>query len=173
MRLVPQAQQDQYQLINCTITVNLREMLNTLVMIKKWTFKFPRKLNILADESVNRKGKRKVSGTEDSLPWKKKHSSKYCTLCSKHGGAKTTHNTGDCRKIVENMRKTGSLKRHSNPRKGSPPSIRNSTTSLLRQRKILSRKWKLTLRKLRSVLANQRSANAMIWVNPTALEELG
>jgi len=40
---------------------------------------------------------------------------------------------------LENMRKTGSLKIHSNPRKGSPPSTKKTTTDLLRQWKILSR----------------------------------
>ena len=38
LQLVPQAQQDQYQLIKDTIPMNLCAMLNTLKTIKKWTF---------------------------------------------------------------------------------------------------------------------------------------
>jgi len=50
----------------------------------------------LVDKPVNGKGKRKVTFKDD--PQKRKHSSEYCALCAKHGRAKTTHNTGDCRK---------------------------------------------------------------------------
>ena len=41
LRLIPQGQQDQYQLIKGTIPVNLRAMLNTIKTIEKWAFKFP------------------------------------------------------------------------------------------------------------------------------------
>ena len=57
----------------------------------------PRKAEKVA-ESGNGKGKRKVSGTDDGKPQKKKRSLKYCTLCAKRGGAKSTHNTVDCRR---------------------------------------------------------------------------
>ena len=39
LRLVPQAQQDQYQLIKGTIPVNLRATLDTLETMENWTFK--------------------------------------------------------------------------------------------------------------------------------------
>jgi hypothetical protein len=98
IQLVPQAQKDQYQLIKGTIPVNLFAMLDTLVMIEKMDIQFPRKPKKLVEKPRNGKGKRKVSFKEDILPQKSKHSSKYCALCAKHGGAKATHNTGDYRK---------------------------------------------------------------------------
>jgi hypothetical protein len=98
LRLVPQSQQDQYQLIKGMIPMNLRATLDTLVTIEKMDVQVPRKPKKLADKPVNGKEKRKVSEKEDGLPQKRNHSSKYCALSAKHGGAKTTHNTGDCRK---------------------------------------------------------------------------
>jgi len=56
----------------------------------------PRKPEKSVDKPVNRNRKRKVTFKENNLPQKRKHSSKYCAFCAKHGGAKTTHNTGDC-----------------------------------------------------------------------------
>ena len=105
-------------------------------MIEKMDIQVPRKPEKLADKPANRKGKRKAAFKDDGSLQKKKFSSKLCALCDKHRGAKTTHNTGG---IVESMRRTGSLKRHSNPENGRLPSI-NLTTSLLSQWKILSRK---------------------------------
>ena len=52
----------------------------------------------LTDKPANGKGKRKVAFKEDGKPQKRKHSSKHCVLCKKHGGAEMTQNTGDCRK---------------------------------------------------------------------------
>ena len=43
LRLVPQAQQDQYQLIKGTIPINLRSTLNTLETIEKMDIQVPRK----------------------------------------------------------------------------------------------------------------------------------
>ena len=65
LRLVPQAQQDQYQLIKGTIPINLRSTLNTLETIEKMDIQVPRKTKKFVEKSGNRKGKRKVSFKED------------------------------------------------------------------------------------------------------------
>ena len=50
------------------------------------------------EESGNGKSKRKVTYNNDNNSNKKKRSSKHCDLCEKHGGAKNTHNTVDCKR---------------------------------------------------------------------------
>ena len=95
LRLVPQAQQDQYQLIKGTIPTNLRATLNTLKTIEKMDIQVPRKAKKVS-ESENGKGKRKVANKDGSNPQKRKCYSRHCALCDKHGGAKSTHNTVDC-----------------------------------------------------------------------------
>ena len=96
--LVHQAQQDQYLLIKGTIPVNLRATLDTLETNEKMDIRVPRKAKKLV-ESGNRNRKRKGSPSNNGLMRKnRKNSSKYCALCAKHDGAKTTHNTGDCKK---------------------------------------------------------------------------
>ena len=68
LQLVPQSQQDQYELIKVTIPVNLRLMLNALKTIEKMDIQVPRKVEKTA-ESGNGKGKRKVSDTDDGKCW--------------------------------------------------------------------------------------------------------
>ena len=108
--------------------MNLRATLDALKTIERMDIQVPRKAEKLV-ESGNRKVKRKVSFEEDGLPLKRKHSSKYCALCEKHGGAKTTHNTGDCRKY----KKDGVFKKTFKSQKRKCSVNKNSTTSLLRQ----------------------------------------
>ena len=57
--------------------------------------------------------KRSVSFRDERVP-KKARAEKICDLCKKHGGANTTHNTGDCKKY----KKGGALKEGFQPRKG-------------------------------------------------------
>ena len=106
-------------MIKGTMPVNLSATLDTLEIetIEKMDIQFPRKPKKSVDKPANGKGKRKVSFKEDSLPQKRKHSSKYCALCAKHGGAKTTHNTGDCIKYE----KDGVLKKFFKSQKGESP----------------------------------------------------
>jgi len=77
---------------------DLRATLNTLKTIEKMDVQVPRKPMKSVDKPANRNGKRKVTFNDDSLPQKRKHSSKYCALCAKHNRALTTHNTGNCSK---------------------------------------------------------------------------
>ena len=128
LQLVPQSQQDQYQLIKGTIPVDLRMTLNTLETIEKMDVSVPRKPEKLDTKPANGHGKRKVTFKDDRLPTKRKHSSKYCALCAKHGGAKTTHNTVDCRKYE----KDGVFKRIFKSQKGKSSVNKKSLTSILR-----------------------------------------
>ncbi len=53
------------------------------------------------DKSSNKdkKGK-KCPGTNSTVRFPKKvRFEKHCNLCKKHGGAHTTHNTGECRRF--------------------------------------------------------------------------
>ena len=85
LRLVPQNQQDQYELIKGIIPVSLRLTLNTLETIEKTDIQVPRKAKKVA-ESGNGKGKkRKVAYKDDNASNKKKRSSKHCDLCVEKG----------------------------------------------------------------------------------------
>ena len=95
LQLVPQFQQDQYELIKGTIPVSLCLTLDKLETIKKMDNQVPRKAEKVAD-SGNGKGKRKVDNKDNKNPKKRKRSSRHCALCAKHGGAKSTHDTVDC-----------------------------------------------------------------------------
>ena len=97
LRLVPQNQQDQYKLIEGIIPVSLCLTIDTLKTIEKMDVQVPRKAKKVA-ASGNGKGKRKVAFKDDNASKKKKCSSKHCDLCEKHGGAKNTHNTVDCKR---------------------------------------------------------------------------
>ncbi len=55
----------------------------------------------------HKKGKCKGSSSNDYRIPKKLRFKKSCVLCQKHGGAHTTHNTGECRKYE----KDGTLKK--------------------------------------------------------------
>ena len=97
LRLVPQFQQEQYELIKGIIPVNLRLMLDTLVTIDKMDIQVPKKAKKAA-ESGNGKRKRKGPLTDEKAFNEKSRSSKQCELCKKHGGAKITHSTVDCKR---------------------------------------------------------------------------
>ena len=64
-----------------------------------------------------RKIKKQVSFREERVP-KKSCSQKLCNLCKKHGGAHTTHDTGECRKFT----KDGTLKPWFKPKGGKAKS---------------------------------------------------
>jgi hypothetical protein len=119
LRLAPQSQQDQFDLVKGIIPVNLRLTLDTLVTLEKTDPHVPKKAEAKAAEGD---GNRKRKGTTqgDQTTKKKSRSSKHCELCKKHGGAKNTHNTVDCKRYE----KDGTQKKAFQPRKGTP----NKTT---------------------------------------------
>ncbi len=115
LRLAPQSQQDQFDLVKGIIPVNLRLTLDTLVTLEKTDPHVPKKAEAKAAGEGN--GNRKRKGAQEGDPTKKKsRSSKHCELCKKHGGAKNTHNTVDCKRYE----KDGTQKKAFQPKKGTP-----------------------------------------------------
>ena len=107
--------------------------------------------------------KRSVSFREEHAP-KKAHTEKLCDLCKKHGGAHTTHNTGDCKKYNAG----GALKSGPNLNRESPTGM----IALLKLSKTVLRKLLKPLRRiLKRIL--EKGKNASTKVTPTALEALG
>ncbi len=73
---------------------------------------------------------------------KKSRFSKHCELCEKHGGAKNTHNTVDCKRCE----KDGTQKKAFQPRKGTP-----NKTADRKSYKTLKRELKETKSELKKV----------------------
>ena len=101
LRMVPRNWQDQYELSGAMVPQSVRELLEVLERIEK---AYPTdkvgdgaKTNTKPNES----SKRKMVTFNDRIP-KKRRTEKHCSLCKKHGGAHTTHNTPDCRKYDSN-----------------------------------------------------------------------
>ena len=141
LRLVPQYQQDQYELIKGIILVNLCLTLDTLMTIENMDIQVPKKAEKTA-ESGNGNRKRKGTLPDEKAYNKKSRSSKNCELCEKHGGAKNTHNTVDCKRYE----KDGTQKKVIQPRKGTP----NKTTDC-KSYKTLKRELKETKSELKKV----------------------
>jgi hypothetical protein len=113
LRMVPRNWQDQYELSGALVPQSVRELLEVLERIEKAypTDKVgegPKNAAKSSDSS-----KKKMVSFSDRIP-KRRRTEKYCSLCKKHGGAHTTHNTPDCRKYESN----GTLKKNF---KGSKP----------------------------------------------------
>ena len=88
---------------------SIRELLEVLECIEK---AYPTdkvgggaKTNTKSTES----SKRKMITFNDQIP-KKRRTEKHCSVCKKHGGAHTTHNTPDCRKYDSNSTPKKSFK---------------------------------------------------------------
>ena len=104
----------------------------------------PRKAEKVAD-SGNGKGKNKVNSKDDKNPKKRKRSSRHCALCAKHGGAKSTHDTVDCRRY----KKYGVPKKTFKSQKGKSP----VNTKIARQS---FKTMEDDLKKVRTELKNMR-----------------
>jgi hypothetical protein len=142
LRLAPQSQQDQFELVKVIIPVNLRLTLKTLVTLEKTDPHVPKKADVKAAGEGNGNRKRKGAQEGDQTNKKKSCSSKYCELCEKHGGAKNTHNTVDCKRYE----KDGTQKKAFQPRKGTP----NKTTDR-KSYKTLKREFKEMKSELKKV----------------------
>jgi hypothetical protein len=117
LRLAPQSQQDQWELVKGIIPVDLRSTLDTLVTLEKTDIHVPQKAEkAKAAEQGNGNRKRKGATKGDQTNNKKSRSSKHCELCEKHGGAKNTHNTVDCKRYE----KDGTQKKTFQSKKGKP-----------------------------------------------------
>ena len=84
--------------------------------LEKTDIHVPKKAEAKATEQGNGNRKRKGATTGDQTTNKKGRSSKHCDLCEKHGGAKNTHNTVDCKRYE----KDGTQKKTFQSKKGNP-----------------------------------------------------
>jgi hypothetical protein len=114
LRMVPRNWQDQYELTGATVPQSVRELLEALQRIKRAfpTDKVGDGPKTTAKSSDS--SKRKMVSFDERIP-KKRRREKHCSLCKKHGGAHTTHNTPDCRKYESN----GTPKKYFNGKKSS------------------------------------------------------
>ncbi len=117
LRMVPRNWQDQYELSGALVPQSVRELLEVLERIEKAypTEKVgegPKNAPKSSDSS-----KKKMVSFSERIP-KRRRTEKYCSLCKKHGGAHTTHNTPDCRKYESN----GTLKKNFKGTKPTGPS---------------------------------------------------
>ena len=151
LRLAPQSQQDQYELVKGIIPVNLRLTLDTLVTLEKTDIHVPKKAEAKATEQGNGNRKRKGAAKGDQTTNKKGRSSKHCELCEKHGGAKNTHNTVDCKRYE----KDGTQKKAFQSRKGTP-----GKTTDRKSYKTLSRELKETQSALKKSEKHNRKSSS-------------
>jgi hypothetical protein len=102
--------QDQYDLTQDSFPQSVGKLLGVLENVEKVV------ANSNAKEKAARESSEKATGKRDKGKRKGSHKvrvpqkarvEKSCALCQKHGGAHTTHNTGECRKYE----KDGTLKK--------------------------------------------------------------
>jgi len=115
LRMCPLSWQNQYNLNQNTIPQDTRQLLAVLENIEQLSTnsavpKPPSNNNNGGNAKSNgnseKHGKRKgTNSSGDRIP-KKQRVEKHCTLCQKHGGAASTHNTSECTKYE----KDGTLK---------------------------------------------------------------
>jgi hypothetical protein len=101
LRMVPRNWQDQYELNGALVPQSVRELLEVLEHIKR---AYPtEKVGEGSKNAAKSNGssKKKMVTFSDWIP-KRRHTEKYCSLCKKHWGAHTTHNTLDCQKYDSN-----------------------------------------------------------------------
>lgn len=112
LRMCPESWQDQYDLTQDSLPQSVRKLLSVLENVEKVVANSDAKEKA-AKERVEKttgkrdKGKRKGTNSNEYRIPKKVRVEKSCALCQKHGGAHTTHNTGECRKYE----KDGTLKK--------------------------------------------------------------
>ena len=110
--MCPESWQDQYDLTQDSLPQSVRKLLGGLENVEKVVSNSDAKEKAARESSEKAtgkrdKGKRKGTGSHEVQVPKKVRVEKSCALCQKHGGAHTTHNTGECRKYE----KDGTLKR--------------------------------------------------------------
>ena len=113
--MCPKSWQDQYNLTQDSLPQSARKLLGVLENVKKVVAKSDAKERAKKESTKKTTGKRekgkcKGSSSMDYHIPKKVRVEKSCTLCQKHGGRHTTHNTGECHKYE----KDGTLKKSFN-----------------------------------------------------------
>ncbi len=87
--------------VESLVPQSVRELLEVLECIEK---AYPTKKVVEGPKNADKSGdlsKKKMVSFSDRIP-KRRHTEKYCSLCKKHMGAHTTHNTPDCQKYDSN-----------------------------------------------------------------------
>jgi len=106
LKMCPMEWQNQFSLSQGIIPQDMQSLLDTLETIENSENNKKLKVGSGEKKSGGNKGgilksktdkKCKVSFRDERVP-KKARDKKLCDLCKKHGGAHTTHNTGECRK---------------------------------------------------------------------------
>ena len=104
LRMCPETWQDHYATTQSVVPQDSRKLLLVLENIEKLcavTYA-PKPAtangNGNGNGKGNEKGKRKNEGSDAGRIPKKKRVEKHCTLCQKHGGASSSHNTNECTK---------------------------------------------------------------------------
>ena len=136
LRMCPESWQDQYDLTQDSLPQSVRKLLGVLENVEKVVSNSDAKEKAARESSEKAtgkrdKGKRKGTGSHEVRVPKKVRVEKSCALCQKHGGAHTTHNTGECRKYEKDgtLKKSFSgkaavgQKRHGNGKKESANSF--------------------------------------------------
>jgi hypothetical protein len=113
--MCPESWQDQYDLTQDSLPQSVRKLLGVLENVEKVVVNSDAKERAKKESTEKatgkrEKGKRKGTSSMDYRIPKKVRFEKGCALCQKHGGAHTTHNTGECRKY----KKDGTLKKSFN-----------------------------------------------------------
>ncbi len=111
LRMCHESWQDQYNLTQDSLPQSIRKLLSILQNIEKVVANSNSKEKAKKENTEKATGKRekgmcKGSSSMDYHILKKVRVEKSCALCQKHGGAHTTHNTGECHKYE----KDGTLK---------------------------------------------------------------
>lgn len=115
LRMCPVHWQNQYDLNQNTIPQDTRRLLTVLENIEKLSTNsaVPKPPptnnnggNAKSNGNSEKHGKRKSTNSSAARFPKKQRVEKHCTLCQKHGGAQSTHNTSECTKYE----KDGTLK---------------------------------------------------------------
>ncbi len=128
LRMCPLAWQDQYNLNERGMTpMDMRTLLTSLEAIERICTHEKGKHEEKAEKaSFNGKKGKKRPGTDPTARVPKKvRFAKNCDLCKKHGGAHTTHSTGECQKYEKDRTLKGSFHAAKKGGKKSYPSNQN------------------------------------------------
>jgi hypothetical protein len=100
LHMCPESWQDQYDLTQDSLPQSVRKLLGVLENVEKVVVNSNAKEKAARESSKKttgkrNKGKRKGTGSHEVRVPKKVRVEKSCALCQKHGGAHTTHITGE------------------------------------------------------------------------------
>ena len=160
--MCPESWQDQYDLTQDSLPQSVRKLLGILKNVEKVVANSNVKEKAAKESAENAAGKRgrgkhKGAGSHEVRVPKKVRAEKSCALCQKHGGAHTTHNTGECRKYRKDVTLKKSFsrkaavgqKRHGNGRKESANSFAQIMDCFSKLKKTVKKAQKRSRKKKR------------------------